>query len=169
MWCSWQASKFLVMSGTMNTDNRTKRAQKSQSQARVVRLSSLLSLNVLLTVHARLDKKYGFHNVPPTEAIVWFNKHTLDKWYKKWNPKTLTKGDAVGPSSITNSSAVNGSLGIIKVRKGSKSIMITGKPIAAFKCPLDVSHMVITQKIDSLLTDCLRNGKGRTEAYELYA
>ncbi len=43
----------------------------------------------------------------------------------------LTKGDAVGPSRIASSSLVNGNLGMMKVRRGRRSMMITGNPIAA--------------------------------------
>jgi hypothetical protein len=43
----------------------------------------------------------------------------------------LTKGDAVGPSRIASSSLVNGNLGTMKMRRGRRSMMTTGNPIAA--------------------------------------
>lgn len=43
----------------------------------------------------------------------------------------LTNGDAAGPSRIASSSFVNGNRGIRCVRTGSRSIIITGNPMAA--------------------------------------
>ena len=43
----------------------------------------------------------------------------------------LTKSDAVGPSRIANSSFVKDMRGIKSVRIGKRSMMKTGKPIAA--------------------------------------
>ena len=43
----------------------------------------------------------------------------------------LTKGDAVGPSRVANSSPVNGSFGMIIARRGMSNEMTIGNPIAA--------------------------------------
>ena len=54
----------------------------------------------------------------------------------------LTNGDAVGPSSIASSSIVKGIRGMRYIRTGIKSMIITGKPIAAIQVQARVSAMV---------------------------
>ena len=60
--------------------------------------------------------------------------------------RELTNGDAVGPSSMASSSAVNGSHGIRTVLIGTRSKMTTGKPMAACKrkwARLQLSHEML--------------------------
>lgn len=57
------------------------------------------------------------HKEPPTDSIV--------------------KGDAVGLSRIASSSEVKGINGIMEVRRGTRSKIITGKPIAAIVCTME--------------------------------
>lgn len=71
----------------------------------------------------------GLH-LPPTDSIVSCSRKHDRIGSSRLNNK-LTKGDAVGPSRIANSSSVNGSFGMIIVRKGMSSEMTIGNPIAA--------------------------------------
>lgn len=61
---------------------------------------------------------YQTHSVPPTDSIV--------------------NEDAVGPSRSANSTSVKGSLGMTIVRKGIRSEMTIGNPIAAIVCVMAI-------------------------------
>jgi len=94
---------------------------------RVCLVEPLLEIVLEWSVYAT---RAWIHSVPPTDSIV-----SCDRKYD-WmrcsrSNKKLTKGDAVGPSRIANSSSVNGSLGMIIVRNGMSSEMTIGNPMAA--------------------------------------
>ena len=80
--------------------------------------------------------------------------------------KRLTKGDAVGPSRTANSSSVNGSLGMIIVRKGMSNNITIGKPIAAGKRQDERTTWQVNGK--ALHTNCLGDGHSNTKAKELH-
>jgi hypothetical protein len=88
------------------------------------------------------------------------DKRKQKKEGKRWQIK-LTNGEAVGPSRIANSSSVNGSRGIKKIRRGISSKIITGNPIAATYQKRQLNRFLISAE---RRTDSLRHGKRGAKA-----
>lgn len=70
------------------------------------------------------------HSVPPTDSIVSCGREYGGTARPRPNDE-LTKEDAAGPSRTASPPSVNGSFGMILVRKGMSSEITIGKPIAA--------------------------------------
>ena len=79
----------------------------------------------------------------------------------------LTNSDAVGPSNMPSSSAVNGSLGIIRVRIGTSKRIMIGKPMAAGRIQ-KLSAVRLKVKFTDHHTNGLGDCHSRTEGSELH-